>query len=58
MNKLKKNTKYRYLAKLLEEFNLLKSEEAMQETLEYIRFLKEQETQLQKSQIFRKMACG
>ncbi len=43
-----KNPKSHYLIKLLQEFNLLKSEEAMQEVLEYTRFVKEEEKELQK----------
>ena len=48
MKELNKNPKYHYLVKLLQEFNLLKSEEAMQEVLEYTRFVREEEKELQK----------
>ncbi len=48
MKELNKNPKYHYLVKLLQEFDLLKSEEAMQEVLEYTRFVREEEKELQK----------
>jgi len=48
MTKANKSSKTRYRAKLLEEFNLLKSEEAMQEVLEYARFISQEEKELQK----------
>jgi len=48
MKKLKKTSKYHYLAKLLQELDLLKSEEAIQEVLEYTRFVREEEKELQK----------
>jgi len=46
--KSNKNPKYHYLVKLLQEFDLLKSEGAMQEVLEYTRFVREEEKELQK----------
>jgi len=48
MKALNKNPKYHYLVKLLQEFDLLKSEEAMQEVLEYTRFVREEEKELEK----------
>jgi len=48
MEKSNKNPKYHYLVKLLQEFDLLKSEEAIQEVLEYTRFVREEENDLQK----------
>ena len=39
MKELNKNPKNRYRVKLLQEFDLLKSEEAIQEVLEYTRTL-------------------
>ena len=48
MKKLKKNSKYHYLVKLLQELDLLKSEEAIQEVLEYTRFVRREEKELQK----------
>jgi len=48
MKKSKKNSKIHYQTRLLQEFNLLKSEEAMREVLEYTRFVKEQERELEK----------
>lgn len=48
MKKIKKSPKNFYQAKLLQEFNLLKSEEAMREVLEYTRFVKEEERELQR----------
>jgi len=48
MEKSNKSPKNRYRIQLLQEFDLLKSKEAMQEVLEYIRFIKEQERELQK----------
>ena len=46
MKKLKKNSKIFYRGKLLREFDFLKSKEAMQEVLEYTRFIKEQEREI------------
>jgi len=43
MKKPKKNPKNHYQIKLLQEFDLLKSKEAMQEVLEYTRFVREEE---------------
>jgi len=43
MKKLKNNPKNFYRVKLLHEFDFLKSEEAMQEVLEYTRFIKQLE---------------
>lgn len=40
--------KYRYRLKLLREFDFLKSEEAMQEVLDYTKFTKEEEKSLEK----------
>ena len=48
MKELNKNPKYHYLVKLFQEFDLLKSEEAMQEVLEYARFVRGEEKELQK----------
>ena len=48
MKESKEKSKYHYLVKLLQEFDLLKSEEAMQEVLEYTRFVREEEKELQK----------
>jgi len=48
MEKLNKSPKNRYRIRLLQEFNLLKSKEAMQEVLEYTRFIKEQERELER----------
>jgi len=48
MKVMNKNPKYHYLAKLLQEFDLLKSEEAMQEVLEYTIFVRQEEKELQK----------
>lgn len=48
MRQLNKNPKYYYRVRLLREFSLLKTEEAMQEILEYTRFVKEEEKELQK----------
>ena len=48
MKELNKNPKYHYLVKLFQEFDLLKSEEAMQEVLEYTRFVREEEKELEK----------
>ena len=48
MKALNKNPKYHYLVKLFQEFDLLKSEEAMQEVLEYARFVREEEKELEK----------
>jgi len=45
MEKLNKN---QYRAKLLQEFDFLKSKEAMQEVLEYTRFIKDQERELER----------
>jgi len=41
--KSNKNPKNFYRVKLLQEFDLLKSEEATQEALEYVRFVREEE---------------
>lgn len=46
--KSNKNPKNFYRVKLLQEFDLLKSKEAMQEVLEYVRFVREEEKELQK----------
>ena len=46
--KSNKNPKNFYRIKLLQEFDLLKSEEAIQEVLEYVRFVREEEKELQK----------
>jgi len=43
MKKLKNTPKNSYRVKLLHEFDLLKSREAMQEVLEYARFIKHSE---------------
>jgi len=43
MKKLKNTPKNSYRVKLLHEFDLLKSREAMQEVLEYARFIKQLE---------------
>jgi len=48
MKEPKKNPKYHYLVKLLQEFDLLKSQEAMQEVLEYTRFVRKEEKELEK----------
>lgn len=48
MKKIKKSPKNFYQAKLLQEFNLLKSEEAMQEVLEYAKFVRQEEKELQR----------
>ena len=48
MRKPKKNPKNFYRLKLLHEFDLLKSKEAMQEALEYTRFVREEEKELEK----------
>ncbi|MCD6317517.1 hypothetical protein J7M02_00430 [Candidatus Aerophobetes bacterium] len=48
MKKSNKNPKNQYRIKLLREFDLLKSEESMREVLEYTRFIKEQERELEK----------
>jgi len=48
MRKSNKNPKNSYRIRLLQEFGLLKSKEAMQEVLEYTRFIKEQERELEK----------
>jgi len=48
MKQPSKNPKNQYRIRLLQEFDLLKSEEAMQEVLEYTRFIKEQERELEK----------
>jgi len=48
MRKPKKNPKNFYQLKLLHEFDLLKSKEAMQEVLEYTRFVREEEKELEK----------
>jgi len=48
MRKANKNPKNQYRVKLLREFDLLKSEEAIQEVFEYIRFIREEERELQK----------
>lgn len=48
MAKANKNSKNRYRTKLLQEFNHLKLEGSMLEVLEYIRFIREDEKQLQK----------
>jgi len=48
MKKSNKNLKNRYRVRLLQEFNRLKSEGSMVEVLEYIRFIREQEKQLEK----------
>jgi len=47
MKKSNNNPKYYYRIRLLREFDLLKSEEAMQEVLEYTKFIKGQERELQ-----------
>lgn len=46
--KSNKNPKNFYRVKLLQEFDLLKSKEVMQEVLEYVRFVIEEEKELQK----------
>lgn len=43
MRKTNKNPKNYYRIKLLREFDRLKSEEALQEVLEYTRFIREEE---------------
>lgn len=48
MKKQKKNPKDRYQARLLQEFDHLKSEEAMLEVLQYTRFVREEEKELEK----------
>jgi len=48
MKKSNKNPKNDYRIKLLREFDLLKSQEAMQEVLEYARFISQEEKELQK----------
>lgn len=48
MKKPKKNPKDRYQARLLQEFGHLKSEEAMLEVLQYTRFVREEEKELEK----------
>jgi len=48
MRKPNKNPKNQYRIKLLQEFDLLKSKEAMQEVLEYTRFVREEEKELEK----------
>jgi len=48
MEKSNKSPKNHYRIRLLQEFDLLKSKEAMQEVLEYTRFIKEQERELEK----------
>jgi len=48
MKKPNKNPKNFYRLKLLNEFDLLKSKEAMQEVLEYVRFVREEERELEK----------
>ena len=48
MKKIKENPKNFYRAKLLQEFDLLKSEEAMQEVLEYTKSVREEEKELLK----------
>jgi len=48
MKKPKKNPKNQYRIRLLQEFDLLKTEEAMQEVLEYTRFVREEEKELEK----------
>lgn len=63
MGNAKKILKNYYRGKLLEEFNLLKMEDSMQEVLEYAKFIKEQEKELQKlnrqrKHFSNKMACG
>lgn len=46
MKELDKTPKNRYQIKLLREFDLLKLKEAIQEVLEYTRFVKEEEKKL------------
>jgi len=48
MKKSKQNPKNFYRVKLLQEFDLLKSEEAMQEVLEYAIFVRQEEKELEK----------
>jgi len=48
MKKSNKNPKNFYRVKLLQEFDLLKSKEAMQEVLDYATFVREEEKELQK----------
>jgi len=48
MKQPNKNPKNHYRIKLLREFDLLKSKEAMQEVLEYTRFVREEERELEK----------
>ena len=48
MKKSNKNPKNDYRIKLLRQFDLLKSQEAMQEVLEYTRFVRQEEKELQK----------
>jgi len=48
MKKSNKNPKNDYRIKLLREFDLLKSQEAMQEVLEYTIFVRQEEKELQK----------
>ena len=48
MKKSNKNPKNDYRIKLLREFDLLKSQEAMQEALEYTLFVRQEEKELQK----------
>ncbi len=54
MKQSDKNPKYYYRVRLLREFDFLKSREAMQEVLEYIKFIKEEEKILQKIKLSRK----
>jgi len=48
MEKLNKNPKNQYRIKLLREFDRLESKEAIQEVLEYARYVREEEKELQK----------
>ena len=48
MKKSKKNPKNQYRTRLLQEFDLLKTKEVMQEVLEYTRFVREEEKELEK----------
>lgn len=48
MKKSNKNPKNLYRLKLLQEFDRLKSEEALQEVLEYTKFIRGEEKSLEK----------
>ena len=48
MKQPSKNPKNQYRIKLLQEFDRLRSEEAIQEVLEYVKYVREEEKELLK----------